>query len=93
MLGLSYGVWALHCSARAPLHRMPSLEHAGSVVVVVSLGPRPRIKPTSPALEGEFLTIGPPGMSPPFISLKIIEKLKEFYLCDLMSTQIKMVKC
>ena len=60
---------------------------------MVSLGPRPGIKPTSPALEGEFLTTGPPGMSPPFISLKIIEKLKEFYLCDLLSTQIKMVKC
>ena len=62
-------------------------------MLCVSLGPRPGIKPMFPALEGEFLTTGVPWMSPPFISLKIIEQLEEFYLCDLLSTKIKIVQC
>ena len=54
------------CGARA-------LEHVGSVVAACGLScpatcrilvPRPRIEPTSPALEGGFLTTGPPGKSP-----------------------------
>ena len=49
------------------------LWHAGSVVVALGLScpvacgilvPRPGIEPTSPALEGGFLTTGPPGKSP-----------------------------
>ena len=47
-----------------------SPEHAGSAVAVRGLWwpteggilvPRPGIEPMSPALEGEFLTAGPPG--------------------------------
>ena len=48
-------------------------EHAGSGVVARGLScpaacgilvSRPGIEPTSPALEGELLTTGPPGKSP-----------------------------
>ena len=58
---LSSGVWALK-------HM-----HWGSVVVACGLScpaacgilvPRPGIEPASPALEGGFLTTGPPGKSP-----------------------------
>ena len=54
------------CGARDP-------EHEGSVVVAYGLSclaacgilvPRPGIEPASPALEGGFLTAGPPGKSP-----------------------------
>ena len=47
-------------------------EHVGPVVVVCGLScpvacgilvPQPGIEPTSPALEGRFLTTGPPGKS------------------------------
>ena len=31
---------------------------------IQALVPQPSIEPTSPALEGVFLTIGPPGKSP-----------------------------
>ena len=41
------------------------------------LVPRPGIKPTSPALEGGFLTLGPPGKSLEFISLKIKVQLRD----------------
>ena len=50
-----------------------ALKHVGSVVAVHGLScpaacgilvPRPGIKPPSPALEGRFLTTGPPGKSP-----------------------------
>ena len=40
------------------------------------LVPRPGIKPTSPALEGGFLTLGPPGKSLEFISLKNTFQMK-----------------
>ena len=58
-------VSGLSCSVRAP-------ERVGSVVVARGLNcpmacgilvPRPGIKPASPALEGGFLTTGPPGKS------------------------------
>ena len=39
-------------------------------VVVAQTEPRPRIKPTSPALEGGFLTTGPPGKSRKFCGFK-----------------------
>ena len=51
---------------------MKAPEGAGSAVVVHRLSrpvacgtlvPQPGIKPTSPALEGRFLTTGPPGKS------------------------------
>ena len=54
------------CGMRAP-------EHTGSVVAACRLScptacgilvPRPGIEPASPALEGGFLTTGPPGKSP-----------------------------
>ena len=67
--GLSIVVRRLLSScARAP-------EHVGSVVVARGLGlscptacgilvPSPEVEPVSPALEGGFLTTGPPGKSP-----------------------------
>ena len=73
-----FGAWALElagsvvvalrlssCGAQAP-------DHTGSVVAVRGLScptafgtlvPQPVIKPASPALEGGFLTTGPPGKS------------------------------
>ena len=60
------------------VHRLPSscgvqaLKHMGSVVAAHGLicpaacgilVPRPGIEPASPALEGGFLTTGPPGKS------------------------------
>ena len=52
-----------------------ALEDTGSVVAVCRLSclvacgilvPRPGIEPESPALEGGFLTTGPPGKSLPY---------------------------
>ena len=57
---------------QAQEHEGSSLRHSGSVVVVCRLSCRkaceilvhqPGIEPVSPALEGEFLTTGPPGKS------------------------------
>ena len=51
-------------------------ECAGSVVAAYGLScpeacgilvPRPGIEPVSPALEGGFLTTGPPGKSPVYV--------------------------
>ena len=56
-----------------------ALELMGSVVAVCRLGcptaceilaPQPGMEPTSPALGGEFSTIGPSGKSPDFSLLK-----------------------
>ena len=72
------GMWDLllrHAGFRA--HGLSScgtwaLEHVGSVVAACGLSwpvecgilvPRPGIEPASPALEGGFLTTGPPGKS------------------------------
>ena len=70
----SCGAWApervgsVLCGTRAL-----QLRHASSVVVVHGLScptacgilvPQPGIEPGSPALEGGFLTTGPPGKSP-----------------------------
>ena len=66
----------LGCDTRASLvfHvHTGSDEHTGSAVVVCGLRcpmkhgilvPQPGIKPTSSALEGGFLTTGPPGKTP-----------------------------
>ena len=63
-LVVSHGLLS-SCVARAP-------EHAGSVVAANGLScpaacgilvPQPGIEPASPALEGGFLTAGPPGKS------------------------------
>ena len=65
----------LSCSARDLCCGMQdlSLWHTGSLVVAHGLScpeacgilvPRPGIEPASPALEGGFLTTGPPGKSP-----------------------------
>ena len=69
---LAVGAWLLSSySLWAP-------EHGVSVVVLCGLicpmacgilVPWPGIEPTLPALEGRFLTTGPPGKSPPFLSL------------------------
>ena len=53
-------VWALHCGAQASLvvaHRLSCLAACG---ILVS---QPGIEPTSAALEGRFLTTGPPVKS------------------------------
>ena len=64
------------CGTQAP-------EHMGSVVAARGLScpaacgilvPRPGIKPASPALEGGFLTTGPPGKSQIFIVLILVIK-------------------
>ena len=64
---------SLHRSAQASLtaaHRLLRLWHTGSVVAVCRLSfpeaseilvSQPGIQPTPPALEGRFLTDGPPG--------------------------------
>ena len=53
-------------------------ERVGSIVVVPGLSylaacgilvPQPGIEPTSPALEGGFLTTGPPAKSPEYCFL------------------------
>ena len=51
MPGLSFGIQALECRLSCP-----------SVCGV--LVPQPGMEPASPALEGRFLTTGPPGKSP-----------------------------
>ena len=67
----------LHCGAQALLWGawLLSLWHLGSVVVTHWPGcpeacgilvPQPGIEPMSPALEGGFLTTGPPGKSTHF---------------------------
>ena len=72
--GLSCGTQDLHCSMQDCSLRCvdSSLWHTGSVVAArrhscpVAFGilvPRPGIKPVPPALEGGFLTTGPPGKS------------------------------
>ena len=43
-----------------------SCSEAGGILV-----PRPGIEPLSPALQGGFLTTGPPGKSPKFTLNKI----------------------
>ena len=62
---LCHGAWALKClSLVAVAFRLSCPEACGI------LAPEPGIKPVSPALEGRFLTTGPPGKSP----------FQEFYL-------------
>ena len=63
---LCCGTWASLVAARG-LHSscgVWALEHVDSVVAACGiLVPRPGIEPASPALEGGFLTTGPPGKS------------------------------
>ena len=55
----SCGSWALECEGSVVVaHRLSCPTVCGILV------PRPVIEPTSPALEGGFLTTGPPGKSP-----------------------------
>ena len=44
--------------------------HIVGLVVLLCriLAPQPGIEPTSPALEGRFLTLGLPGMSPKYMA-------------------------
>ena len=64
VLGLSCGVWALCCFSQVVTRGLSSCStwftcsRACGILV-----PWPRIKPMSPALEGEFLPTGPPGRS------------------------------
>ena len=55
--GLSGVTQGLRCDAESPVavHRFSRSAACGILV------PRPGIKPTSPALQGSFLTTGPPG--------------------------------
>ena len=73
--GLSCGTWDLRCGMWDL-----SLWCAGSVVVAHGLScpaargilvPQPGIEPATPALEGGFLTIGPPGKSPILFNFQI----------------------
>ena len=54
------------------------LWHEGSLAAPRHVGSQPEIKPTCPALEGGFLTTGPPGKSQNDVLL--IRKLSEPYL-------------
>ena len=63
---ISLTVLGLGCRARTQLlqHAAPWLWHAGLVALLhVGIVPQQEIKPTSPALQGRFLTAGPPGKS------------------------------
>jgi len=53
-------------SAQASLAGAHGLSYSGACGILV---PRPGIKPVSPALQGGFLTTGPPGKSPQFFLL------------------------
>ena len=52
--------------AQASLAGAHGLSYSGACGILV---PRPGIKPVSPALQGGFLTTGPPGKSPQFFLL------------------------
>ena len=83
--GMQASLQLRHAGSLVVTHRLSSCgtraaEHAGSVVAVHGLScptacgilvPRPGIEPASPALEGGFLTTGPPGKSPLLLILKI----------------------
>ena len=61
MLGLSYGIWGSFIAAWGLFSSCSTgLSYLGACGILV---PRPEIEPMSPALEGGFLTIGPPGKS------------------------------
>ena len=69
--GLSCSIWELHC-----IMQDLSLWYMGSLVLVHGLScpmicgilvPQPGLKPTCPALQGGFLTSGPPGKSPHYL--------------------------
>ena len=66
-LGLSCGLQDLHGGSQASLQlwRLRSGAHGLSSCPVACgiLVPQPGIEPASPALEGRFLTTGPPGKS------------------------------
>ena len=69
-----------------------ALEHGGSVAAARRLScpgacgilvPRPGIEPAFPALEGGFLTTGPPGKSLLFVFLKNFYPLSFLYKVSL----------
>ena len=61
ILGLSYGTWGSFIAARGLLSSCGmGLSYFGACGILV---PRPEIEPMCPALEGGFLTIGPPRKS------------------------------
>ena len=69
--GLSrYGLWDMGAAARRP---------SCSAACRISV-PRPEIKPKSPALQGRFLTTGPPGKSL-YIDLVFCQLLNVFIYC------------
>ena len=70
--------------------------HVGSVVVACRLScfmtcgillPQPGIEPTFPALQGGFLTTGPPGKSPVELSAVI----EIFYTCLVQYNSLQQV--
>ena len=77
--GLGCSGWALCCVVGdLPLQWILELWHTSSVVVACRLScsmaggiliPWPGIEPSSPALQGRFLTSGPQGKSPSFFSM------------------------
>ena len=63
----SCGAWAPECVGSVAVAHRFSCPMACGILV-----PRPGIEPTSPALEGGFLTTGPPG-KPPGILLNTLQ--------------------
>ena len=59
VVGCSCGMWGLSTQAQQLWH-MGLVAHIACGILV----PRPGFEPASPALEGRFLTTGPPGKSP-----------------------------
>ena len=61
-------MWHLHCVIQdlsVAAHASPVLAHGLSCSAACGiLAPQPVIERVSPALQGKFLTTGPPGKSP-----------------------------
>ena len=101
----SFDAWAPeHAGSVVTAHRLSSCgawapEHTGSVVVAHGLScptacgilvPRQGIEPASPALEGRFLTTGPPGKSPQiFCTASSFQQLKTLKQKDSNAWEMK----
>ena len=73
--------WALHCSSEVVVAYGLSCPTACEILV-----PQLGIKPVSTALEGRFLTTGPPGKSHPLFNLEskpksFLQLSKQYLLC------------
>ena len=85
---LSCGTWVLCCGMRdlSLWHAGSSLWHTGSRARRLGcpaacgiLVPQPGIELASPALEGGFLTTGPPG-SPNYCNFVVQFEIREYYI-------------